>query len=119
MSALDSRPSRGYPGFWQPRTMLSAKLFEKCEMCNTYSKTCMAWKLARCIQQHWRMLYRLGSELLSNAFRLTLGGWNSLFLAQQTNYSCKITSPFAGVKRQGKAEKFFQMNPIFDIQAWH
>ena len=52
--------------------ILSAKLFEKCEMYDTYSETGMAWKLVHRIQQHGWMAYRLGSKLLTNAFRSAL-----------------------------------------------
>ena len=42
---------------------------------------------------------------------------NLLFLAQKTNYSCKITRPFSGIMWQSQAEYFLQTNCIFDIQA--
>ena len=41
-------------------------------MGDAYSETRMVWKLIPCTQQHRWWLYRLGSELLSNAFRLAL-----------------------------------------------
>ena len=39
---------------------------------DAYSETSMTWKLVRCVQQQWRIVYGLGSNLLSNAFRLAL-----------------------------------------------
>ena len=39
---------------------------------DAYSETRMAWKLIPYIQQRWRWLYRLGSELLSNGLRFAL-----------------------------------------------
>ena len=41
-------------------------------MGDAYSETSIAWELILYTQQHWRWLYRLGSELLSNAFRFAL-----------------------------------------------
>ena len=52
--------------------LLSAKLLDRRGMGGAYSETSMSWKLVRCIQQHWRVVYRLGSKLLSDAFRLAL-----------------------------------------------
>ena len=52
--------------------LLSAKLFDRRGMDGAYSETSMTWKLVRCIQQHWRVFYRVGSKLLSDAFRLAL-----------------------------------------------
>ena len=39
-------------------------------MDGAYLETSMAWKLI--VQKHWRMVYRLDSELLSDAFILAL-----------------------------------------------
>ena len=52
--------------------LLLAKLFDRHELDGAYSETNMFWKLVRCIQQHWRVVNRLGSILLSDAFRLAL-----------------------------------------------
>ena len=50
----------------------SAKLFDRRGMDGAYSETSMTWKLVRCIQQHWWVFYRVGSNLLSDTFRLAL-----------------------------------------------
>ena len=87
-------------------------------MDEAYSETNMAWKLVCCIQwAQWQIVYRLGSELLSDAFRLALR--NLLFPAQKTNYPRKIRRPFCGVMRQRQAEYFLQTDRIIEIQVWH
>ena len=49
--------------------LLLAKFFDRCGMGGAYSETSMSWKL---VQQHWRVVYKLDSKLLSDASRLSL-----------------------------------------------
>ena len=122
VSAHGSQPPWGGIDLEQPWTILLVKLFDRCGMDGTYSEASIAWKLVRCIQQRCRMVYRSGSKLVSGAFRLAFWlCWNSLFLAQKTNYSCEITCPFSGAMWQSQAEDFLQTTILFGIQArdWH